>query len=122
MNLPDLSNLSPERVGQTIKQLRAGELAFTERNILAVLVIYVLLHHWKMIDGKDEDRRWALRFATQDILAEDDDMQEWLERESFECEGWLIPAMQQEELAKGAIIGREQCRQIIRRLSDDILD
>ena len=88
-------------MGRTIKQLRAGELLFTDENILEVIRIYLFLNRDKMIRESAEDRRWDLRVAAQDIFTGNDDMLEWLERESVECEEWLVSAMQDQERFKG---------------------
>jgi hypothetical protein len=121
MNSTNRRQPSPERMGRTIKQLRAGELLFTDENILEVITIYLFLNRDKMIRESAEDRRWDLRFAAQDIFTGNDDMLEWLERESVECEEWLVSAMQDQERFKGTIMEKEQCRQIFRCLLEDAL-
>jgi len=49
MNSTNRRQPSPERMGRTIKQLRAGELLFTDENILEVIRIYLFLNRDKMI-------------------------------------------------------------------------
>ena len=108
---------------RTIKRLRAGNLLlFTKQHLAEAFVAYAWMTFWRMMLENGQDIHWALQSVQDDICDRDDDQLNWLEHILLEFEEWLIPAMQQSKRAEGEIMGREQCREFIRGLSQFYID